>query len=354
MGDSLASVLVHSSLSVVPVDAAPAPPSGVSAAAGLVGAMLAWSAPDDDGGHPVIGYRIESSTDGVSWTILVADTGSTTTSFTASGLAAEVPVRFRVAAINAVGVSPPTLPTAAVIPSAAPEPPPETPPEDPPEAPEEPPIVAVVPLTPARLLDSRAPDSTVDGVGSGGGPVAAGSITEVQVAGRGGVPAGAVAAVLNVTVVGPVADAFATVFPCGQSVPTASNVNYRAGVDIANSVVVQLGPGGKACIYTFAATQCSPTSTATSRLTSATPHPGRGRGLPRGGSRRVTPTPSSATVAAGTSAAATAVPGSQPTSSPNVTIDAGDAGAEGDAEVVEQLQATPSRCRSAREAHSAA
>ena len=34
MGDSLPSVLVHSSLSVVPLDAAPAPPSGVSAVAG--------------------------------------------------------------------------------------------------------------------------------------------------------------------------------------------------------------------------------------------------------------------------------------------------------------------------------
>ena len=76
----------------------------------------------------------------------------------------------------------------------------------------------------------------------------------MQVAGRGGVPADAVAAVLNVTVVGPAADAFATVFPCGQSVPTASNLNYRVGVDIANAVIVQLDPGGKACIYTFAAT----------------------------------------------------------------------------------------------------
>jgi hypothetical protein len=39
-----------------------------------------------------------------------------------------------------------------------------------------------------------------------------------------------------------------------STVPTASNLNYRAGVDIANAVVVKLGAGGKACIYTFAAT----------------------------------------------------------------------------------------------------
>ena len=109
-------------------------------------------------------------------------------------------------------------------------------------------------LTPARLLDSRGPNSTVDGLGSGGGPMVAGSVTEVQVAGRGGVPVGAAAAVLNVTAVGPEADGFATVFPCGQSVPTASNLNYRLGVDIANAVIVQLDAGGKACIYTFAVT----------------------------------------------------------------------------------------------------
>ena len=46
------------------------------------------------------------------------DTGSTTTSFTATGLTAGVAVRFRVAAINSIGVSPPTLPTSAVVPTA--------------------------------------------------------------------------------------------------------------------------------------------------------------------------------------------------------------------------------------------
>ncbi|HEX4980190.1 MAG TPA: hypothetical protein VFV63_00745 [Ilumatobacteraceae bacterium] len=76
----------------------------------------------------------------------------------------------------------------------------------------------------------------------------------MQVAGRGDVPADAVAAVLNVTVAGPTADGFATVFPCGQPVPTASNLNYRTGVDTANTATVQLGDGGKACIYTFATT----------------------------------------------------------------------------------------------------
>ena len=57
-----------------------------------------------------------------------------------------------------------------------------------------------------------------------------GSVTEVQITGRGGVPADAIAAILNVTVVGPAGDGFATIFPCLPVPPTASNLNY-AGRD---------------------------------------------------------------------------------------------------------------------------
>ena len=56
-------------------------------------------------------------------------------------------------------------------------------------------------LSPARLLDSRAGGATVDGQLAGIGQRPTGSITEVPVAGRGGVPADASAVVLNVTVV---------------------------------------------------------------------------------------------------------------------------------------------------------
>ena len=56
-------------------------------------------------------------------------------------------------------------------------------------------------LVPARLLESRSGAVTVDGVMAGIGAVGRGSVTEVQVAGRGGVPADAAAVVLNVTAV---------------------------------------------------------------------------------------------------------------------------------------------------------
>jgi hypothetical protein len=109
-------------------------------------------------------------------------------------------------------------------------------------------------LVPGRLFDSRSADQTVDGRFSGGGRVAAGSVTEVPVAGRGGVAAGAGAVVLNVTAVDAGASGYLTVFPCGSVLPNASNVNYSAGQTIPNSVVSKVGVGGKVCVYSYAET----------------------------------------------------------------------------------------------------
>jgi hypothetical protein len=109
---------------------------------------------------------------------------------------------------------------------------------------------ALTPLVPARLLDSRAGATTVDGAQAGEGRRSAGSVTEVVVAGRGGVPASASAVVLNVTAVSPDAAGYLTVYPCGSPVPVASNLNFNAGETRANQVTVDLGTGGKACFST--------------------------------------------------------------------------------------------------------
>ncbi len=105
------------------------------------------------------------------------------------------------------------------------------------------------PLTPGRLMDSREGQSTVDGQFAGIGVRAANSITELQVGGRGGVPADAGAVVLNVTVTGAQGSGFITVFPCGEPLPTASNLNFVAGDTVPNAVVVKLGAGGKVCLF---------------------------------------------------------------------------------------------------------
>lgn len=106
-----------------------------------------------------------------------------------------------------------------------------------------------VPLAPARLADTRANGSTVDGLFVGGGPMAAGSTLELTVAGRGGVPADAVAVTLNVTVTDPQAAGYLTVYPCGSAQPTASNLNYATGTTIPNAVVSKVGTGGTVCVF---------------------------------------------------------------------------------------------------------
>ena len=78
---------------------------------------------------------------------------------------------------------------------------------------------------------------------------AANSTTELQVGGRGGVPMDAAAVVLNVTVTAPEGSGFITVYPCGEPLPTASNLNFVAGDTVPNAVVVKLGAGGKVCLF---------------------------------------------------------------------------------------------------------
>ncbi len=67
--------------------------------------VLSWTAPLDDGGSAITGYRIDTSSDGQSdWTVLVASTPSTT--YTVTNL--PLPVYFRVIALNAIGQGTPS------------------------------------------------------------------------------------------------------------------------------------------------------------------------------------------------------------------------------------------------------
>jgi hypothetical protein len=100
------------------------------------------------------------------------------------------------------------------------------------------------PLTPSRLLDTR-----------GATKPAPGSVTDVQVAGRGGAPAsGSMVAVLNVTVTAASGPGFVTVWGDGSR-PDTSNLNAaETGQTIANLVVVPVGADGKVHLYTDAGT----------------------------------------------------------------------------------------------------
>lgn len=93
--------------------------------------------------------------------------------------------------------------------------------------------------TPSRLVDTR------DGTGGASGMVGAGTSLEISVPGRAGVPQGATAVVLNVTVTDPQDKGWLTVSPSGVAVPDASNLNFVASQTIPNLVVAKIGSDGK-------------------------------------------------------------------------------------------------------------
>ena len=95
-------------------------------------------------------------------------------------------------------------------------------------------------LAPARLLDTR----------TAGGPVDQGQTRNLQVSGRGGVPAAGVSAVaLNVTVTDPTTSSYLSVFPAGAPRPATSTLNFVAGQQLANRVIVPVGAGGQVSLY---------------------------------------------------------------------------------------------------------
>ncbi len=95
-----------------------------------------------------------------------------------------------------------------------------------------------VPVEPTRLLDSR--------VGNGlTGKFQAKVGREFQVAGRGPVPADAVAVTGNFTVTRQTAGGYGSLTPEATNSPTTSTINFPVGISAANNVTVALGPGGK-------------------------------------------------------------------------------------------------------------
>ncbi|MBW3546662.1 MAG: fibronectin type III domain-containing protein [Actinobacteria bacterium] len=208
----------------------PSAPTGVSATAGNASATVSWGAPSHNGGSPVTGYVVTpfvGATPGTPRTF-----ASTVTSQAIAGLTNGTAYTFTVAAINATGTGSPSIASNAVTPGTVPAAPP------------------YAPLSPARLMDTRPGQATVDGAFAGGGSIAGGSSTSVTVTGRGGVPAtGVGAVVLNVTAVGPTAPSHLTVWPTGAARPNASNVNFVAGQTVPNLVVAKVGANGQVSVY---------------------------------------------------------------------------------------------------------
>ena len=108
---------------------------------------------------------------------------------------------------------------------------------------------AFVPITPCRLLDTRAGNP----IGPRATPLGPDETLTVQVTGTNGqctIPADATAIVINTTSVSPTAGSYLTLFPADAPRPNASNLNFTSGqAPTPNLVTVTLSTGGAIKIY---------------------------------------------------------------------------------------------------------
>ena len=103
-------------------------------------------------------------------------------------------------------------------------------------------------VAPGRVLDTRKAVGVTTTT-----PIGAGKYIDVQVTGKKGVASSGVSAVvLNVTVISPTSRGYLTVYPAGQSRPTASSVNFGKGWVGANLVTVPIAGSGKLRFYNAA------------------------------------------------------------------------------------------------------
>ena len=114
------------------------------------------------------------------------------------------------------------------------------------------------PVMPARILDSR------DGTGGLTGRFSAYVARTFQVAGAGGVPAGAVAVTGNLTVTQQSGGGFLSIGPEATNNPTSSTLNFPVGDNRANSVTAALGTGD--ALGTLSITYVSGTPGATTQV----------------------------------------------------------------------------------------
>ena len=104
-----------------------------------------------------------------------------------------------------------------------------------------------VPTQPVRLLDTRLGSQ----VGFTGAKPSAATSVPVKVIGTGtpAVPTDAKSVVVSVTSTGSNAAGWVTVYPCGEAVPNASNVNLVPGIARASLVTAKIGANGSVCLF---------------------------------------------------------------------------------------------------------
>ncbi len=107
-----------------------------------------------------------------------------------------------------------------------------------------------VPLVAARLLDTRANSTTVDGRYAAIGALASQSVTDLALGNRGGLPDSSIGAVvMSVTALNAASEGFITFWPTGASLPVAGNINPNPGLTISNLIVTKVGANSRVSIF---------------------------------------------------------------------------------------------------------
>jgi hypothetical protein len=92
-------------------------------------------------------------------------------------------------------------------------------------------------LTPCRVADTRSPN------GLNGGPALTTAKRDFAIQGRCGVPTGAKAVALNVTIANASTSSWLTVWPANVAEPFVSTINFTPSDSaLANGAIVGLGP----------------------------------------------------------------------------------------------------------------
>ncbi len=237
----------------------PSVPQNVVADPSDAAVTISWT-PGDAGAVPVASFTVTGTPDGLCTTSFIAADAQHTCEI--SGLTNGVEYAFSVVTINASGVASSASTTVIATPSESfsseipadvpsEEPAPTIPENDPPSTPPEDAPATITQVTPTRVADTRQASPTSRSAMRVSGE----RILEVDVTEAVGLAAETIEAVaLNLTLTetsAPPTGGFATVFPCGSTVPDASSLNFVNGETIAAGVLTAVSTAGEICVYVY-------------------------------------------------------------------------------------------------------
>jgi hypothetical protein len=104
----------------------------------------------------------------------------------------------------------------------------------------------LTPVSPTRVLDTR------DGTGTAKQRLQAGQTLAMNINGKAGLPPSLDAVAVSVTAINPSSAGFVTAYPCDQTRPQASNLNFVATQTIANAAFVSPSASGDVCLFSSA------------------------------------------------------------------------------------------------------